>query len=58
MVWSLEPEQESKDFLLAQYEKVHRVRSKWKCIFKDVILFINGKEYVFEKVHGELERDW
>jgi transcription initiation factor TFIIA large subunit len=51
-------EMETKDFLLAQYEKVHRVKNKWKCTFKDAILHINGKEYVFEKVVGELERDW
>jgi transcription initiation factor TFIIA large subunit len=51
-------EGETKDFLLAQYEKVHRVKNKWKCTFKDAILHINGKEYVFEKVVGELERDW
>jgi transcription initiation factor TFIIA large subunit len=51
-------ETEAKDFLLAQYEKVHRVRNKWKCTFKDAILHINEKEYVFEKVVGELERDW
>jgi len=49
---------DSKDFLLAQYEKVHRVRNKWKCIFKDAILHINGKEYVFDRVNAELERDW
>lgn len=51
-------ESEAKDFLLAQYEKVHRVRNKWKCVFHDAVLHINGKEYVFERVVGELERDW
>ena len=49
---------DSKDYLLAQYEKVHRVRNKWKCIFKDAILHINGKEHVFDRVNAELERDW
>ena len=38
--------------------QVHRVRNKWKCTFKDAILNINGKEYIFDKVTGELERDW
>jgi hypothetical protein len=51
-------ESEATDFLLAQYDKVHRVRNKWKCTFKDAVLHINGKEYVFERVVGELERDW
>ena len=54
----LEPEQYIKDFLLAQYDKVHRVRAKWKCSFKDAIININGREHVFEKVTAELERDW
>jgi len=53
-----EKETETKDILLAQYDKVHRVRNKWKCSFKDAILNINGKEYIFDKVTGELERDW
>ena len=50
--------EEAKDFLLAQYEKVHRVRNKWKIGFKDAVLHFNGKEYVFDKVVGELDRDW
>ena len=49
---------EAKDFLLAQYEKVHRIRNKWKITFKDAVLHFNGKEYVFDKVVGELDRDW
>ena len=51
-------QEEAKDFLLAQYEKVHRVRNKWKIGFKDAVLHFNGKEYVFDKVVGELDRDW
>ena len=51
-------QEEAKDFLLAQYEKVHRIRNKWKIIFIDAILRLNGKEYLFEKVVGELDRDW
>ena len=51
-------QEEVKDFLLAQYEKVHRIRNKWKIIFIDAILRLNGKEYLFDKVVGELDRDW
>ena len=51
-------QEEAKDFLLAQYEKVHRIRNKWKIIFIDAILRLNGKEYLFDKVVGELDRDW
>lgn len=49
---------DGRDFLYTQYEKVHRVKSKWKCNFKDAVLQINGKEYIFDKITGELERDW
>lgn len=56
--YSEEQEIEAKDFLLAQYEKVHRIRNKWKITFKDAVLHFNGKEYVFDKVVGELDRDW
>ena len=49
---------ETQDYLLAQYEKVHRVRNKWKVTFKDAIFHLSGKEYVFERVNGELTRDW
>ena len=55
---SAKDEIEGKDFLYAQYDKVHRVKTKWKCSFKDAVLQINGKEYIFEKVVGELERNW
>ena len=51
-------QEEAKDFLLAQYEKVHRIRNKWKIIFIDAILQLNGNEYLFDKVVGELDRDW
>lgn len=47
-----------KDVLYTQYEKVHRVKNKWKCFFRDAVLLLNGKEYVFEKMTGELEREW
>lgn len=51
-------EEIEKDFLYTQYEKVHRVKTKWKCIFRDAILQISGKEYIFDKITAELERDW
>lgn len=55
---SAKDDAEAKDFLYAQYEKVHRVKNKWKCTFKDAVLQINGREYIFDRVNGELERDW
>lgn len=48
----------TEDILLAQFEKVHRVKRKWKVVFKDTILHINGKDIVFDRINGELVRDW
>ena len=53
-----EAQEKYSDFLIAQYEKVHRVKSKWRINLKDVILHCNGKEMVFERITGELKRDW
>ena len=53
-----EAQEKYSDFLIAQYEKVHRVKSKWRINLKDVILHCDGKEMVFERVSGELTRDW
>lgn len=55
---SIKDDVEGRDFLYAQYDKVHRIKNKWKCSFKDAVLQINGKEYIFDKICGELERDW
>jgi hypothetical protein len=32
--------------------KVSRVRNKWKCTFKDGMIHINGKDYLFAKCTG------
>ena len=53
-----EIEDEYNDLLISQYEKVHRIKNKWKVIFKDVIIKYNGMEIVLDKISGELERDW
>ncbi|ODH26128.1 hypothetical protein ACO22_04799 [Paracoccidioides brasiliensis] len=41
--------------MLCTYDKVQRVKSKWKCTLKDGILTSGGKEYVFHKGNGEFE---
>ena len=51
-------ELEYNDQLLAQYDKVKRVKNKWKVILKGCVVQQDNKEYVCGKVHGELERDW
>jgi Transcription factor IIA, alpha/beta subunit len=32
--------------------KVARVKNKWKCILKDGMIHINGKDYLFAKCTG------
>ncbi|CEJ89016.1 Putative Transcription initiation factor IIA large subunit Short=TFIIA large subunit [[Torrubiella] hemipterigena] len=41
--------------MLCTYDKVQRVKNKWKCVLKDGVLTVNGKEYVFHKASGEYE---
>ncbi|KAI9648780.1 transcription factor IIA subunit alpha [Ciborinia camelliae] len=41
--------------MLCMYDKVQRVKNKWKCVMKDGVLTVNGKEYVFHKATGEYE---
>jgi len=41
--------------ILCLYEKVLRVKNKWKCNLKDGIANINGRDYAFAKGTGESE---
>lgn len=41
--------------MLCMYDKVQRTKNKWKCVLKDGVLTIEGKEYVFHKATGEYE---
>ncbi|KAF3907699.1 hypothetical protein AA313_de0207654 [Arthrobotrys entomopaga] len=41
--------------MLCMYEKVQRTKNKWKCVLRDGVLTVNGKEYVFRKANGEYE---
>ncbi|KAF3764518.1 hypothetical protein M406DRAFT_356578 [Cryphonectria parasitica EP155] len=41
--------------MLCMYDKVQRVKNKWKCTLKDGVLNVNGKDYVFHKATGEYE---
>lgn len=46
---------ENIDQILCTYDKVQRVKNKWKCILKDGVMSVNGKEWVFHKGNGEFE---
>lgn len=41
--------------MLCTYDKVQRVKNKWKCVMKDGVLTVNGTEYVFHRATGEYE---
>jgi len=51
-------EKEYNDNLYAQYEKVKRVKNKWKVKLKGCIVQKDNKEYICGDIHGELEREW
>ncbi|KAF9108161.1 transcription factor IIA subunit alpha [Mortierella sp. AM989] len=46
---------ESDNIVLCQYDKVSRTKSKWKCVLKDGIMLINGRDYLFHKANGDFE---
>ncbi|EME82855.1 uncharacterized protein MYCFIDRAFT_64208 [Pseudocercospora fijiensis CIRAD86] len=48
-------EDELGDSILCTYDKVQRVKNKWKCTLKDGVMSVNGKEWVFHKGMGEFE---
>ncbi|PWA02397.1 hypothetical protein BB558_001486 [Smittium angustum] len=41
--------------VLCQYDKVSRTKNKWKCILKDGIMLINGRNYLFHRANGDFE---
>ncbi|PCH36019.1 hypothetical protein WOLCODRAFT_140178 [Wolfiporia cocos MD-104 SS10] len=43
------------DIVFCTYDKVARVKNKWKCILKDGMIHIGGKDYLFAKCTGEFE---
>lgn len=43
------------DSILCTYDKVQRVKNKWKCTLKDGVLNTGGREWLFHKGMGEFE---
>jgi len=43
------------DIVFCTYDKVARVKNKWKCVLKDGMIHINGKDYLFAKCTCEFE---
>ncbi|SCU85024.1 LAMI_0C09846g1_1 [Lachancea mirantina] len=50
-----EEEGQDENIVLCLYEKVLRVKNKWKCNLKDGLATINHKDYAFQKAQGETE---
>ncbi len=43
------------DMVFCLYDKVQRVKNKWKCVLKDGVASIDGRDYLFAKCNGEFE---
>ena len=41
--------------VVCQFDRVARTRNKWKFVFKDGIMHLNGKDHVFVRSSGEAE---
>ncbi|KAJ1886279.1 transcription factor IIA subunit alpha [Kickxella alabastrina] len=47
--------EETEHIVLCQYDKVTRSKNKWKCVLRDGIMLINGRDYLFQKATGDFE---
>ncbi|KXN70055.1 transcription factor IIA, alpha/beta subunit [Conidiobolus coronatus NRRL 28638] len=47
--------EETEHIILCQYDKVSRTKNKWKCVLKDGIISVNGRDYLFNKASGDFE---
>ncbi|WFD44869.1 sphinganine-1-phosphate aldolase [Malassezia psittaci] len=45
----------NEDMMLCLYDKVQRVKNKWKCVLRDGVASIGGRDYLFSKCNGEWE---
>jgi len=50
-----EEAEETTDIVFCTYDKVARVKNKWKCVLKDGMIHVDGKDYLFAKCTGEFE---
>ncbi|KAJ7886276.1 transcription factor IIA, alpha/beta subunit-domain-containing protein [Mycena leptocephala] len=41
--------------VFCNYDKVTRIKSKWKCVLNNGVIHANGKDYLFSKCTGEFE---
>lgn len=48
----------SEDMILCLYDKVQRVKNKWKCVLRDGVASIGGRDYLFSKCNGYVRAEW
>ncbi|KAJ7238592.1 transcription factor IIA, alpha/beta subunit [Mycena haematopus] len=46
------------DIVFCTYDKVARVKNKWKGVLKDGVIHTGGKDYLFQKCTGCWEFEW
>lgn len=46
---------DTENVVVCQFDKINRIKNKWKFNLKDGIMNLNGKDYVFSKGNGEAE---
>ncbi|KAH8247266.1 hypothetical protein KR038_001199 [Drosophila bunnanda] len=49
----IEDKFDTENLVACQYDVVSRARNKWKFLFRDGMMKINGKEFVFKRAEGE-----
>ncbi|CAO3681065.1 unnamed protein product [Rhizopus microsporus] len=47
--------EEIEHIILCLYDKVTRTKNKWKCVLKDGIMLVNGRDYLFHRATGDFE---
>ncbi|AOA67717.1 Transcription initiation factor IIA large subunit [Komagataella phaffii CBS 7435] len=48
-------DEQEDNIMLCLYDRVQRVRNKWKCNLRDGIVNMDGRDYTFQKATGESE---
>mmetsp|Transcript_2357 Transcript_2357/g.5579 ORF Transcript_2357/g.5579 Transcript_2357/m.5579 type:complete len:279 (+) Transcript_2357:89-925(+) len=46
---------EPANLVLTQFEKVSRTKNNWKCMLKDGVVQVGGRDYLFKKASGQFE---
>ncbi len=48
-------ESKVKNIVLGQFERVHRSKNRWKVNLKGCVANINGRDFLFKKLTGEMD---